>query len=821
MDLLAVVTEEQNLDVYRINGQRAFGVRRKNARVAVDYICWKFNGQSIAVAWSDGLMDIISAETGKVLQKDVPPPPAGGDNQRIQCIGWGVNFIDVEAVKARTGAKGKKTKDQGPSLDFTKTDTATDDWDTLKDDTTLEDFLQRQPDLQALEIAPELPDQLAMMDMETLLPKLPALPLPPASPFPMMRAQKETGEFSSQAQVDAIFHSHHLKDHNSVDMLIRCMNNGAVHPSIYDSLETIDTNLPEEWPKATYKPFLHTSHAYSPSHTILMERRMAKSTQLALIPLTLGFIPSAGVYLHLIASKTAQIQNLLSYIQQCLQRIRAYWKHSQDLPSKFMMNVTDTLEEKGQGSLVQNLYHLACTGSCPAVIREWLVDQLSDNGHKRWDHAVMSGLTKVLDLIHENLLPAIERSSISISRLRGLAQYNDSGWIFNIPVAEFTSLQELLKNLRLLAHTVLLYAGDEKRQFAMFSKWLRYEIDFETTEPGSQSREEIEGRDPGVDTGMLLEYIQYSLTCSDLAPYLRPESELPVSKQQATPCGYDDTRKAVDLLKQGANYNEQNLCLDHQFRHFKESCGNLFSQISKWHAASTRMNTGVLLEEGEVSVVDARMVYEAVPKSFNGNDLISTYTALTMTGTKSVLHLHRIMHEPEITSFPKSVQSYSTKSFDFSPAEVLDLKFVDDENLLILLSVQPGTHDKNQDLTTTLISIPYTSTSPNVYTSHLKQDVFLPTGSPIPSRSRRPDPVSSMQMKQYTKHVFEGRFQPVKMTVNGRRERRVVVVLDRDRQHYKVLDLDFVSGKGKEKGSEREGDSVVEGRDDGDVEMTG
>lgn len=43
MDLIAVVTKEEQLDVYRLSGQRAFGLKRKG-QSTVDCICWKFNG---------------------------------------------------------------------------------------------------------------------------------------------------------------------------------------------------------------------------------------------------------------------------------------------------------------------------------------------------------------------------------------------------------------------------------------------------------------------------------------------------------------------------------------------------------------------------------------------------------------------------------------------------------------------------------------------------------------------------------------------------------------------------------------------------------
>lgn len=350
-----------------------------------------YAGQSIALAWSDGLVDIISAETGKILQKDMPLPSKVPGSSRIRCIGWGVNFIDVDAVKARTGVPKKKNREGMNTLDFTAT--MTDDWDSMKHDTTLDDFLQRQPDLQALDMAPDLPNQLALMDMEALLPKLPALPLPPTTPF-ARAIQPDMGAFSSQAQVDAIFHSHHLKDHNAVDTLIRCTDDGTVNPTIYDSLRIVNVRLPSEWSIESYQPLVHASHPFSCSHGLLMEidgrksssdtpskplEKTKRNVNLALVPLTLKFIPSAGIYLHLIASKTTQLQNLLLYIEQCLQRIRTFWNQSQDLPSKFIRNVTETLEERGQGDLVMNFYHLACTGSCPAIIKEWLVDELTES----------------------------------------------------------------------------------------------------------------------------------------------------------------------------------------------------------------------------------------------------------------------------------------------------------------------------------------------------------------------------------------------------------------------------------------------------------
>ena len=52
MDLIAVATRDERVEVYRLSGQKAFGVQRKSKDIKVESLCWKYNGTpfcSIAV----------------------------------------------------------------------------------------------------------------------------------------------------------------------------------------------------------------------------------------------------------------------------------------------------------------------------------------------------------------------------------------------------------------------------------------------------------------------------------------------------------------------------------------------------------------------------------------------------------------------------------------------------------------------------------------------------------------------------------------------------------------------------------------------------
>lgn len=334
---------------------------------------------------------------------------ASTHSKKISCLGWGVNFIDVQAVKARTN--GSTTATSGlPGQHMTL-----EAWGDIeeKEDVTLDDFLDRQPDLEKLGITPDLPKQLALMDVESVLPKLPMIPPPPSSGARVPMTVKGPAEvFTSQASIDALLHSHHLRDHNAVDVLMLCYEDGTVSPMMYDYLAIGGVGLPAEWNLFDCRPLRHASHPFACSHQMLMkvskftipgeaassaashrQRQQApgaydgasmSSTShaakcLALVPLTLGFIQSAGIYLDLIASKTAQLQNLLRYVDECLRCLSAYWLHSQDLPSRFMGNINETLAEKDEGGLVTNLYHVAVTGHCSATMKEWLVDELKES----------------------------------------------------------------------------------------------------------------------------------------------------------------------------------------------------------------------------------------------------------------------------------------------------------------------------------------------------------------------------------------------------------------------------------------------------------
>ena len=99
---------------------------------------------------------------------------------------------------------------------------------------------------------------------------------------------------------------------------------------------------------------------------------------LQIVPLDLRLLSNAGRHLSLLASKSTQLHNVLRYIQQVQRQMYNEFKASQDLPSRFIANIEDTLQEQAGCNWMQAAYHLVVTGNCYPGVKEWLVDQLGE-----------------------------------------------------------------------------------------------------------------------------------------------------------------------------------------------------------------------------------------------------------------------------------------------------------------------------------------------------------------------------------------------------------------------------------------------------------
>lgn len=186
--------------------------------------------------------------------------------------------------------------------------------------------------------------------------------------------------FSSRASLDTIFRAMSTDAADSADVLIVGFEDGTIHLSIYDLFEIGSFKLPSEPEElGPSKPMMHGFHPFSTTHSLLVSQPYQNGQQLSLLFLDLRLVSNAGRHLSTLASKSTQLRSLLRYIRQVQIQIYGDFRAAQDLPSRFMANIEESLNEKGEWTWVQAAYHLVVTGNCPdGGVREWLVDQLGE-----------------------------------------------------------------------------------------------------------------------------------------------------------------------------------------------------------------------------------------------------------------------------------------------------------------------------------------------------------------------------------------------------------------------------------------------------------
>lgn len=184
MDLVALASEDGKLHVLRLNGQRVFGdfgdLHGDGGGSRVRLLTWKPDGKkmmryllvccfpslycglrlkpiaghSLVVGCTDNDTRILNAYSGKTVHyltgHSASSLPANR-NANISCIGWGVNFTDSKAAREYL--------------------------ETAEGKLSVEDILTTDAQLpNAAQLKADLPRELALLDIETSLPKLSTLP---------------------------------------------------------------------------------------------------------------------------------------------------------------------------------------------------------------------------------------------------------------------------------------------------------------------------------------------------------------------------------------------------------------------------------------------------------------------------------------------------------------------------------------------------------------------------------------------------------------------------------------------------------------------
>ncbi|KID89182.1 WD40/YVTN repeat-like-containing domain protein [Metarhizium guizhouense ARSEF 977] len=479
---------DKNLFIYRPPCQAVSKIHQAGApgtqSSEVVTVTWKPDGQFLAVGWSDGVVRLMGLETNKAAHHI----PVCGGTANISRIGWATCTV--------------ASKSPGDLLIQSK--------DGILTNTTTSDD----------NLPPNLPQELTFLEVDTALPKISPLPTSSAG------VDDDATVFTLRTGIEFLFQPPKREEYEQVNVMIVGTDDGKLQLNIYDSflIGTFPSPVSESLNTPPYM-ISHAAHPRLSTHALVFAHTQTEPEYLHLVPMDLPFISSSPINLCLLASKLTTLQKLLRYIKQTQLHMQVEWKNTRELPSRFLRSVQGDLEElpSGPRSIVPALYHTVVTGHAYGPVREWLIDSLAERGHKRWDKAVVSGLENLRSLVHENFLPALERCTIILSRLRGLAQFYDDRDDIGYSVTQTSRLLDIIACLGLVGHKILSNVMDELEHFNAFSTWLRFQIDRQAS--SSTTADELTEKEATMDTSKVLTYIENYLTHSPLDVYFDQVSE--------------------------------------------------------------------------------------------------------------------------------------------------------------------------------------------------------------------------------------------------------------------------------------------------------
>ncbi|RFU31034.1 hypothetical protein B7463_g5333, partial [Scytalidium lignicola] len=741
MDLLAVTTVDQQVLVYRLSGQRVWGVSQKAGKLKAEAICWKPNGNLLAISWSDGIVRLVGVESSKTVYQF----STGDHESNITCIGWASNL-----TKRPDNATSKNQ----------------DAWERLVDGDP-SSFKKKDP--------LDLPRDLSLIDIEASLPKLSVL----------AAGGTVDDVFCSRASLDALFRPFDPKDSDAVDIMVLGTKQGSIHLSIYDSFVIGSFNsqaIVKETTASSTCLALHSSHEEFSTHSLLLKGEDSSHT-IYFVPMDLRFVSVSSKYLPLIASRSTALQNLLRYIHQVQVSMINEWKSTQDLPSRFLRNINETLGESNNRDIVQALYHSVATGHTFQPVKEWLVDELTDRGHKRWDKAVVTGLENLKKLVHENMLPALERCSVILSRLTGVAKFQGPYDSLGFTSRQISQLVDVVACLHLISSKILNQVIHELDLFVSFSAWLHYEIGRLSAE-NSNTDEEAE-EESTINHGKVLLYIQTCMMSSPLSIYLSG------IKADDSHNGEPDVEQGLplfDLVHEQLQRQENGLSYTQEYPQLEFLCSYLFQQASSVFdqiAAAEKRN--VLF--GDTRVIGATQPDGVMDMRMSKVDSSVCCSHIVFVPNGFLNQVQFVLVRLEVENGISSIISTESAIVQLANGYVKDIKFLDHHWLLVLWEA---------DGEASLLSIPY---EPNAHSRQVLDSHAKPVMEYIQydSNTMHPEPTTfekgDIRRRFSTFHIPNtASFIADKMTIQESSNKRAngarrLVILGKNQQQYRIFRL--------------------------------
>lgn len=195
---------------------------------------------------------------------------------------------------------------------------------------------------------------------------------------------------------------------------------------------------------------------------------------------------------------------------------------------------------------------------------------------------MVTGLENLKRLVHENMLPALDRCSVILSRFAGISKFQSSNDAVGFSTSQINLLTDTIACLHLVSSKILLQVVDESELFAAFSSWLRYEIDRLASDSSTSPSDDAVEKEASIDHSKVLLYLQTAMSSSPLETYLGdlPAGELSQSATEGLPI-FVTLTKEIQKQERGLKYNKSTLRLEGLCKTLTQQANAIFSQIAE------------------------------------------------------------------------------------------------------------------------------------------------------------------------------------------------------------------------------------------------
>ncbi len=223
---------------------------------------------------------------------------------------------------------------------------------------------------------------------------------------------------------------------------------------------------------------------------------------------------------------------------------------------------------------------------------------------------MVTGLENLRSLVHENFLPALDRCSIILSRLRGLARFYDSLEDIGFSATLMTKILDIVASMNLVGHRVLLLIMDELEHFSAFSFWLRGQID--RLASSNADTEELMEREASVDHDKVLTYIEDYLVDSPLRIFFadmdKVERDMDLQYVEDGRALLDVLTAQLEIYENGGQGMKALTRVEFLVDYASKCSSHLFQNIAEAMRRSVRFGKSIRLSIGRpIDIADGHM----------------------------------------------------------------------------------------------------------------------------------------------------------------------------------------------------------------------